>query len=69
MGNLKGGNKLTYRNWRTKTQKASTNNNNNNPEHQVQVQHTANSKDNYIESSSTVPPASTSITTSNIQKH
>ncbi|MDB4352084.1 hypothetical protein OAA60_01465 [Porticoccaceae bacterium] len=62
-GNLKGGNKLTYRNWKTKTQKASTNN----PEHQVQVQHTANSKDNYTESSSTVPPASTSITTSNIQ--
>jgi hypothetical protein len=65
-GNLKGGNKLTYRNWKTKTQKASTNN----PEHQVQVQvqHTANSKDNYIEPSSIVPPASTSITTSNIQK-
>lgn len=58
-GNLKGGKKLTYRNWKTKTQKASTN--------QVQVQHTANSKDNYIEPSSIVPPASTS-TTSNIQK-
>jgi hypothetical protein len=64
-GNLKGGKKLTYRNWRTKTQKAPTKNN---PEHEVQVQHTTNSKDNYIEPSSTVPSASTSITTSNIQK-
>ena len=65
-GNLKGGNKLTYRNWMSKTQKASTTNNTNNTNNN-QDQHTTNSQDKYTESSSTVPPPSTSITTSNTE--
>ena len=58
-GNLKGGKKLTYRNWRIKTQKASKNN----QEHQVQ--HTTNTENKNTEESHNISPSP--VLSSNIQ--
>ena len=64
-GNLKGGKKLTYRNWRIKTQKASKNNQEHQEHQEHQVQHTINIENKNTEESHNISPSP--VLSSNIQ--